>query len=275
MAFCKLLLTALVLLHNSGMLGGEIKSSIIGGADAPKGKWPWMVSLNMTTSDKLKKWRCGGTIVSKDWILTAAHCLDNNPSHHRSFVVVGARDLHKGAERYMQVTHFVPHPDYKALGNGVYINDIALIKLKKTIDFSKDVNKVSLPSDNDAFGPSSECWITGWGYVKSNVPLPDPETLQEAKISIMDQTACKNVYSQLTSEMLCAGGSNGGKDACNGDYGGPLVCRKGTEFVQVGVMSYGSRNGCGLRPGVYTQVSKYLTFINYYIHHTEETSAEV
>lgn len=266
-----------MLLHSSGgMLGGEIKSSIIGGADAQKGKWPWMVSLNMTSYD-LKKWRCGGTIVSKDWVLTAAHCLDNNPNHHRSFVVVGAHELQKKAARYIGVTHFIPHPDYKVLGNGNYINDIALIRLKKTIDFSNEVNKVSLPSISDAFGPSSECWITGWGYVANNVPLPDPETLQQLKISIMDQTACKNVYSQLTSDMLCAGDSNGGKDACNGDYGGPLVCRKDTEFVQVGVMSYGSPDGCGLRgrPGVYTQVSNYLTFINDYIHRAEETSAEV
>lgn len=62
-----------------------------------------------------------------------------------------------------------------------------------------------------------------------------------------------------------------------GDYGGPLVCRGASGFVQVGIMSYGSRDGCALpgHPGVYTRVSKYLRFINDYIHHGEEASAEV
>lgn len=62
-----------------------------------------------------------------------------------------------------------------------------------------------------------------------------------------------------------------------GDYGGPLVCRKGTKYVQVGIMSFGSQNGCGLpnKPGVYTQVSKYLPFLEEYINRPEETSSEV
>lgn len=62
-----------------------------------------------------------------------------------------------------------------------------------------------------------------------------------------------------------------------GDYGGPLVCRAGSGFVQVGIMSYGGPSGCGLpgQPGVYTQVSKHLRFINNYIHRGEEASAEV
>lgn len=65
--------------------------------------------------------------------------------------------------------------------------------------------------------------------------------------------------------------------APQGDYGGPLVCRKGDDFVQVGVMSFGSASGCAAsgHPGVYTQVSKYLRFINSYIHRSEEASTEV
>lgn len=62
-----------------------------------------------------------------------------------------------------------------------------------------------------------------------------------------------------------------------GDYGGPLMCRAARGFVQVGIMSYGSRDGCALpgHPGVYTQVSRYLAFINDYIHHGEEASTEI
>lgn len=62
-----------------------------------------------------------------------------------------------------------------------------------------------------------------------------------------------------------------------GDYGGPLVCHEASDFFQVGIMSYGSRKGCGLpgNPGVYTKVSEYLHFINSYIKRDEEASSEI
>lgn len=62
----------------------------------------------------------------------------------------------------MRIANIVP---YRDLGNSNYENDIALIKLKKPITFSKDVAPVALPDKDDTFGPSSECWITGWGEV--------------------------------------------------------------------------------------------------------------
>uniref|UniRef100_A0A8C7YVM1 Peptidase S1 domain-containing protein n=1 Tax=Oryzias sinensis TaxID=183150 RepID=A0A8C7YVM1_9TELE len=255
----------LVLLHNSpGSLGALEGSSIIGGEDAAEGKWPWMVHLNIT-SDGLKRWRCGGSLVAKQWVLTAAHCWDPSlgVNLRRSGVWVGARDLSHGAERYRRVTHVISHPGYEG-GGGVYKNDLALLRLDKALAFSQRVAPLSLLQTDEAFGPSSECWITGWGLVGNGVPLPDPETLQQLQISIVPQRDCRKTYPWLTDDMLCAGSPAGGKDACKGDYGGPLVCRTPRGFVQVGIMSSGSPDGCGLpgRPGVYTRVSSYLTFIN-------------
>ncbi|KAI3360300.1 hypothetical protein L3Q82_014622 [Scortum barcoo] len=266
MAFCRLL-TVLVLIHNTGgLFGAEVQSSIIGGHDAPEHSWPWMVHLNIT-SDGVNKWRCGGSILNTEWVLTAANCWDTNrkPNTLRSSVWVGSHSLRKGSVRYMGIQHVILHSQYKADKTG-FESDIALVRLRKKLVFSKYVAPVSLPSVDDAYGPSSECWITGWGYVGNGVPLSDPETLQQLKIPIVPQSACKATYPHLPSNILCAG--DGGKDACEGDYGGPLVCRKGSGFVQVGIMSYGSPAGCGLpgHPGVYTQVSKYLRFINDYIH---------
>lgn len=82
--------------------------------------------------------------------------------HHQSFVVVGAYQLQKAAHRYMGIANIV---QYRDLGNSNYENDIALIKLRKPITFSKDVAPVALPDKDDTFGPSSECWMTGWGEV--------------------------------------------------------------------------------------------------------------
>ncbi|XP_029364958.1 tryptase-2-like [Echeneis naucrates] len=269
MAFCKLL-TMLVLIHiNGGLNGAEVRSFIVGGEDAPKGKWPWMVHLNISKSDGTTKWRCGGTIVSNQWVLTAASCWDKqlNPDVSRSMVWVGAHSLRKGGIRYMGITYVIPHPNYQAVGSA-FVNDIALVKLKKKLTFSKDVRPVGLASVDDTFGSSSECWITGWGDTATGVPLDDPEILQQLKIPIVPESVCKSTYPELTSDMLCAGSMVGGKDACKGDYGGPLVCRKTRDFMQVGIMSYGSPNGCAISgyPGVFTRVSKHLRFINDYIH---------
>ncbi|XP_017294335.1 tryptase-2 isoform X2 [Kryptolebias marmoratus] len=272
MAGCKLL-TVLVLLHNTGgFLGADLRSSIIGGSDAVKGRWPWMVHLNISTDDGQEKWRCGGTILNNYWVLTAGRCWDDRliSRWNRVGVWIGAHELQRPSERYMKVETVMRHTEYQTQSNG-YINDIALVKVKKEIKFSKLVAPVSLPSADDTFDSSSECWMTGWGQVGKNRPLPDPEILQQVQIQILPQSDCKATYSDMKDTMVCAGDRAGGKDACNGDYGDPLVCRTASGFVQVGIMSFGSPDGCGNpgRPSVYTRVSKYLKFINAYIHQGE------
>ncbi|CAJ1075628.1 tryptase-2-like [Xyrichtys novacula] len=276
MGFCKLL-SVLVLIHSFGVvLGSEVGSSITGGEDAPKGAWPWMVYLSIA-ADRTNKWRCGGSLLNSQWVLTAANCWDRDPKPDplRSSAWLGSHDLQKASVRYMAIVFYMLHPQYQAVSNG-YVNDLALVKLKKKAELSRLVAPVSLPGPGDTFDSSSECWITGWGNIK-NVPLPLPETLQQLKIPIIPQSECQKKYSQLTSKQLCAGDPAKAKDACKGDYGGPLVCRTARGFVQVGIISYGSPDGCGLgdRPGVYTRVSSYVDYINSYINQAKEASAEV
>ncbi|KAM7372590.1 hypothetical protein PAMP_009748 [Pampus punctatissimus] len=238
MAFCKIL-TVLVLIHNIGdLLGAEVRSSIIGGHDAKQGNWPWMVHLNITSYDK-ENWRCGGSILNKQWVLTAASCFDKrlNPKLGRSFAVIKANSLQnikQGTVRYVGIEFVNRHGGFKALSTG-YENDIALVKLKKKLEFPRS-DWVKLPGPNDDFGASSECWILGWGNIKTN----------------------------------------GLFHALQGDNGGPLVCRTANGLVQAGIMSYTSPEGCGLtkRPGVYTRVNKHLRFINDNINH-KEASTEV
>lgn len=85
-----------------------------------------------------------------------------NPDWIRSMAWVGTHSLQKGSARYRGIVFAILHPNYRAVGNG-YINDIALIKLDKKLAFTQSVGPVNLPSVDDTFGPSSECWITGWG----------------------------------------------------------------------------------------------------------------
>ncbi|XP_067471548.1 tryptase-2-like [Thunnus thynnus] len=274
MAFCKLL-TVLVLIHNTGgLLGAEVKSSIVGGKDAVKDRWPWMVHINITASDGHDKWRCGGSIASDQWVLTAASCWDDqrNPDLRRSLVFVGSYKLHEAATRYVGINDVYKHPQYRSFGGG-YQNNIALVWLKKKLTKGQG-GRVTLPKANVNLHASSDCWIAGWGNIKNDAPLPSPETLQELKIPIVSDKDCKATYPWLTSKELCAGDKARDKDTCTGDEGGPLACSVGGRFVQAGIVSYEScKRSEG--PGLYTRVSEYLDFINSYIHRGEEASAEV
>lgn len=94
-------------------------------------------------------------------------CRQPPPNTHRSMAWIGSHSLRKASVRYMGIDVFVTHPDYKVSKNG-YVNDIALVKLKKKIKFSKAVSPVKLPEPSDIFSTSSDCWIIGWGNVGTN-----------------------------------------------------------------------------------------------------------
>lgn len=265
MVFYQLLAT-LMLIHNAaGVLGEMVKSSIVGGHSVVRGAWPWMVHLNIS-ADRVVKFRCGGTLLNQEWVLTSAGCLDRNPppTAKASMAWLGTHDLQDSSAMYLGIKYFVVNPKYERW-NGGCKHDIALVRLKRKVNFMKGVQPVKLPSSSDTFGPSSECFITGWGNTGVDVPLPDPETLQQLRVSVVPQTECEAKYPGLTADMLCAGDAVGGGDACYGDYGGPLVCRRPRGFVQAGIISFG-RCSTRDRPGVYTRVSQYLDFINSYIH---------
>ena len=98
--------------------------------------------------------------------------------------------------------------------------------------------------------------VSGWGRLSSGGDFP--KQLQQVEVYTRDWDTCNSQYdSRLTSNMLCAGSTAGGSDACQSDSGGPLAAY-GT---LIGVVSFGK--GCGDRdyPGVYTDVLKYRTWI--------------
>ncbi|KAF3845816.1 hypothetical protein F7725_002894 [Dissostichus mawsoni] len=238
MAFSRLV-TVMLLIHAAG------ESSIIGGGDADKGKWPEMAFLKAITADGVHKWLCGATILNSDWVMTAAHCWDKhpNPDVHRSMVWVGTHELKKASARYHGILYFISHSKYKALNTG-FQNDIGLIRLKKKLKLNGLVKTVTLPGADDIIPPSSECWIAGWGKIGASTPLPDPETLQELQIALVSQKVCKQQYAYLPPDVLCAGGK--GENACD--------------------LWESWRLRADGRPGVFTEVSKHLPFINGYIH---------
>ncbi|XP_062311626.1 tryptase-2-like isoform X1 [Osmerus eperlanus] len=262
------LLAVSLLLHDAtarstGFVSPGVRSSIVGGENAPEGRWPWMVYLSLTNG--YDSWSCGGSVLNEEWVLTAAHCVD--PSLQAllnfSFARLGTHALTGVSEFYRGISRFSSHTNYDANGEEY---DIALVKLDKKVTYSSRVSPVALPAEDDFFNPKSECWVTGWGNVHEGIPLDDPQILQQLQIPLIKDGLCKYAYPQFVPTMLCAGFMEGEKDSCQGDSGGPLVCRSAERFVQVGIVSFGE--GCAQEgfPGVYTRVAKYLDFINETIH---------
>ncbi|XP_073502343.1 mast cell tryptase-like [Phyllobates terribilis] len=171
------------------------------------------------------------------------------------------------------VSEIVIHPLYN--GSAGLQGDIALVKLSSPVPYTKYILPICLPSASVTFSCGLECWVTGWGTINSGVDLPYPKTLQKVMTPIIDRARCDGIYHVnsfistdvpiILDDMICSGYRYGGKDSCQGDSGGPLVCKVQGVWYQAGVVSWG--DGCALsnRPGVYTLVTAYTSWIQSYV----------
>ncbi|XP_026522771.1 plasma kallikrein-like [Notechis scutatus] len=234
------------------------QSRVVGGSNSSLGEWPWQVSLHTVLPVQIHQ--CGGSIISDQWILTAAHCFEIFQLAELWHVY---SSILKQSEITNETTSFkiqkmIVHPRYEFSEAGY---DIALLKLDRPLNFSALQQPVCLPSQEEINMEYTECWVTGWGYTKERGSIED--TLQKVKIPIIPNAECQSQYPhhRITDKMLCAGYSGGGKDACQGDSGGPLSCKFENRWYVVGITSWGE--GCARpgQPGVYTNVAKFVGWI--------------
>ncbi|KTG37496.1 hypothetical protein cypCar_00000471, partial [Cyprinus carpio] len=199
---------------------GEVvgEDRIVGGVDTEIEHWPWQVSLQWNYQHV-----CGGALLSRRWIISAAHC----------FTVY-----------------------YSRLSNDY---DIAMLKLTWPVTVGESILPVCLPPHQ--LSVKEMLVVTGWGLLKEKGELPS--VLQKASVPLIDRSECSkpSVYgSAITPRMLCAGFLEGNIDACQGDSGGPLVYLSSRWHI-MGIVSWGvgcARDG---KPGVYTDVSQLLNWI--------------
>ncbi|KAL1394379.1 hypothetical protein pipiens_003067 [Culex pipiens pipiens] len=218
---------------------------IAGGINATITEHPYLVALESNS-----RLVCGGSIVSPNLILTAAHCLINrNPSHVA--VRYGSTDREKGGT-VVPTKQFFVHSDFDTQTTQ---HDIALIELEEPIIFSRSARPVQIIKQLIDLPPGTKCIVSGWGMLNTYGPMAD--RLQSVRVPLWNMGACGKAYPTvyLGEGKLCAGSA--GKDSCQADSGGPLVCNG----KLVGLVSFGQDCGDPRHPGVYTSVQHYLDWI--------------
>ncbi|KAK9530454.1 hypothetical protein VZT92_011953 [Zoarces viviparus] len=235
-----------------------LNTRIVGGEDATAGSWPWQVSMHRTSR---RGHVCGGTLISDQWVLTAAHCIVGKaPS---AWILYFGRETQSGPninEERRTVSQIIVHPDYN---NTLFNNDIALVKLQSPVIFTDYIRPVCLASNSSQFHTSTPCWATGWGRLGKDERLPAFDSLQEVQIPVVGEKQCRCNYrpfnAKITDEMICAGEEN--KGACQGDSGGPLQCKQASRWIQGGITSFGVPCARAGFPEVYARVSQFQTWI--------------
>ncbi|XP_038592630.1 chymotrypsin-like protease CTRL-1 [Micropterus salmoides] len=233
-----------------------LNTRIVGGANAPAGSWPWQASLQSNGFHF-----CGGSLINDQWILTAAHCFPSTPSGLTVNLGLEALDLSNTNGISGSVSQIIKHPNFDSK---TLDNDIALLKLSSPVTFTKFIRPVCLAAGGSVFNAGTTCWVTGWGRIQTGISLPPPKTLQEVRVPIVSNSDCNAAYGTITSNMICAGVTQGGQGTCQGDSGGPLVKNNGSVWVQAGVVSFGSDQGCAVAnvPEGFTRVSQFQSWIN-------------
>ncbi|MEY9363576.1 secreted trypsin-like serine protease [Bradyrhizobium yuanmingense] len=234
---------------------------IIGGADADPAQWPFLVGI---FAPNFGAPFCGGSLVNKQWVVTAAHCVVVSPGVVESSISV-RQSAPSGQPRgtMSRVARVIPHPDFDSAGRK---NDVALLRLAAplNIETRKIAMLATTDTENAWSGVGACAAVAGWGLTVQRSGLPGH--LQAVNVPIVSQQDCRAAYTPKydiqAKAHICAGYMPGGKDSCFGDSGGPLIVRAGpTGALLVGIVSFGE--GCARpnQPGVYTRVSNYVDWI--------------
>ncbi|XP_005876335.1 PREDICTED: mannan-binding lectin serine protease 1 isoform X2 [Myotis brandtii] len=241
----------------------KLIARIFNGRPADKGTTPWIAMLSHPNGQPF----CGGSLLGSNWILTAAHCLHHSldpedpilhdfyllsPSNFK--IIVGKHWRHRSdeTEQHLRVKHIFLHPQYDP---NTFENDVALVELSKGPVLNDFVMPICLPESSSEEG--TMVIVSGWG---KQFLRRFPETLMEIEIPIVDHRTCQEAYAPLkkkvTRDMICAGFKEGGKDACAGDSGGPMVTldNETGQWYLVGTVSWGK--DCGKKDlyGVYSDI---------------------
>ena len=241
----------------------EETSKILGGVQAAPGAWPWIAALLYANdSNVFSAQFCSGVLIDKSWVLTAAHCVQGMSAQGIQ-VAVGAYDLTRFTGSRTPVRSIRIHPQFSS--TSLY-NDIALVELS----VPSSIQPITLFSGEsvDNTPPSllgKLVTVLGWGVADSTTSWYYPEILRQVSLPVVADSTCNDIYiNPVLPSQFCSGYWEG-KDACEGDSGGPAVVQVDGHWVHAGIVSAGvsCQEYFGWY-GKYTRTSAYLSFIRQY-----------
>lgn len=240
---------------------------ITGGSGADIAQYPWQALVYYNNH------MCGASLIADQYAVTAAHCL--RPTNGAldtdlgNYVFFGVTNLTNGAQnkqmQRLSISEIIRHPNFTERAQGYAMNDLAIVKLAKTVNISgKTATPICLPGNRpkDEF---TDCRVSGYGKDGSN--NVQQFNLHAANVDIITRTSCEKYYPKyaLRNATLCAGSKPPhAADTCEGDSGGPLACRsrdnENCSWHLVGITSFG-REPCGKAPSVFVDVASYEQWI--------------
>ncbi|XP_065581286.1 ovochymase-1-like isoform X2 [Artemia franciscana] len=277
----------------------EVSTRLVGSEAVGANEYPWAVAMIYRCGDTRYGTRqycliCGGTVVSPDWILTAAHCISSRNISDVG-VLLGDQNLFKvdTTQIFSLISEVVIYPEFNV--PTPLNHDIALVRLVKPVKFSRFIAPICLPKPSEVkrrlkrqtettvtesvttIDPEEEQprnissdWalvgktvrVLGWGVIDDDGNIAD--RLRSVDIKIIENNECDHFFGIMTDTMMCTSGE-GGKGPCGGDSGGPtMILQEDGSYVQVGILAFGALAGCEEGyPSGQVLLSWYLDWIEY------------
>ncbi|KAJ2799886.1 Tryptase gamma [Coemansia guatemalensis] len=245
----------------SGKHSSNLMPRIMGGSNADFSKYPFIVYLY----NEADKTFCGGSIISDQWVLTAAHCI-KSASTSDLLVYVGQAEYNLDTSKGTKVSKIHNHPEYN---DQSMVNDVSLLRLESPVTSDK---ATTITIDTTSVGDGETLTALGWGYT-SPTGTTASKQLQKGDLKTLSKEQCGSIDTNFNGNdgpRICVA-ADAGPDTCPGDSGGPLIREVGGKNVLVGITSFGTAgsgqsitSNCGGKGmvSIFTHANYFKSFID-------------